>query len=211
MDLKLRNDQRGAIIGRTGTGKSFLAKRLLPRSGNLAIIDPKREFDFDTCVVYNAVDKIIKAKSKRFIYRPDPDRLTDLTEYDKLYKYCYEMGNITVYTDDMVGIMDRQRFPHFLQVCYQMGRSKKVSMLSAFQRPAWLPMFLMSEANKFYVFSLNQKADIKKVNDMVNGYNPERFKSAKTVADKLHTFFYFSDRETASAIPLRLEVGRVKE
>lgn len=205
MRLALNPDQRGAIIGKTGTGKSYLARRLLPKKSALAIIDPKQQFDFPNCKIYDSADKILKEKPSRFIYRPKPENMSNIADYNKIYRYCYERGNILVYTDDMVGIMDRTKYPHYMGVCYMMGRAKKVAMLSAFQRPAWLPGFLMSESNKFYVFILNQPTDVKKVGDMVPGYDPSSFRREESEAGRLHTFYYYSDRETAVAKRFRLE------
>ena len=210
MNLCLRPDERGAIIGRTGTGKSFLARHLLPTRGALAIIDPKRGFDVPKVPVFENAKEIIRRKPPRFIYRPNAEHMTDIAAYDAVYKYCYERGEITVYTDDVVGIMERQRFPHYLQVCYQMGRAKNVAMLSAFQRPSWLPGFMMSEANRLYVFPLSYPADKKKVSEMVPGYAPDSIRPTSDIKDRLHSFWFYSDRETERAVYTRLTTTKAR-
>lgn len=202
-DLRLGADQRGAIIGQSGTGKSFLARRLLPASGQLAIIDPKRMFDYGTDVqVFDSASRILKVKPKRFIYRPIPSELANLAEHDRVYRYAYERGNFTIYTDDVVGIMTRSRFPDFLRICYMMGRQKNVSMLSAFQRPAWLPMFLCSESVKFYCFYLGMKQDQDKVSEWCNGYDP------RALLAEPHAFFFqsYAKPHMMTAVKTKLKV-----
>lgn len=196
MVLTLKNiaparDQRMAIIGQTGTGKSFLAKRLISKAKNLAIIDPKRTFKYPDIPVFDTPGAILKAKPKRFMYRPKPELLDNLNAYNEVYKYCYHMGDILVYTDDVVGILDVQKFPRYLRICYQMGREKNVSCICAFQRPAWLPRFLLSEVQKLCVFRLTMKDDIKKIQEIMPGFDPSKF------PDK-HTF-YFYDCDTMDA------------
>lgn len=212
MNLKLRNDERGAIIGRTGSGKSVLATYLLPERGQLAIIDPKGQFDYDA-PIYSSVGKILLFKPKRFIYRPKPDNFTNLDDYNALYKYCYNRGNIFVYTDDMIGVMNRSIYPHYLQVCYQMGRAKNVAMLSVFQRPAWIPGFLISESNRFYVFPIILPADVKKIRETVPGYVPETLENTEHLTteerlNRLHTFQFYSDRDSTKSIKARLDLER---
>lgn len=197
-DLLLGTEDRGAIVGQTGTGKSFLAKRLLPKTGRLAIIDPKRTFAYPE-MIFDTAKSIWRAKPDRFIFRPKPQNLGDLHEMSEVYRYCFEKGNITVYTDDVAGIVPRMVPPHFLQVCYQMGREKKVRCLAGFQRPVSLPIFMMSEAQKVYAFKVTKKDDIKTIEEYCPGYAAAGFETR-------HDFYFYSaysDMDNASR--LRLE------
>jgi hypothetical protein len=189
-DLQLRSDERGAIIGASGTGKSYLAKRLLPSHGKLAIIDSKRQFSFDAVVLETA--KAVKwNKPDRFIFRPKPDLFGNLNELNEVYKYCYEKHPFYIYTDDVIGIMQNMRYPHYFAVDYQMGRAIKVSCLSSFQRPARVPIFMMSESTKYYCFRLNLLDDIKRVREFVPGYDPTTFSND-------HEFYFYDVRSGKS-------------
>jgi hypothetical protein len=202
-NLRLNPDERGAIIGQTGTGKTVLANQLLlaSKAKRLAIIDPKGMFEAaDDIEVTSNPRRIIGGKLDRFIFRPNPDSLTDLGQYDDVYKYCYKKGDFLVYTDDVLGIMSRNKYPHYLQVCYQMGRQKRVAMLSSFQRPAWLPLFLCSEASKFYLFRLTVGTDIQRVEQFVPDYETRRLK------DK-HTFLFFDIYESDKSLPMKVNLG----
>lgn len=183
-ELRLNKDQRGAIIGQTGTGKSVLAKQLIPGNANrIAIIDPKRTFSYDL-PIFTSAREIYRRKPKRFIYRPKPSLLGNLLEMDDVYRYVYNLKDCFLYTDDIVGVLTNTKYPHFLQVCYQMGRELNIACLASFQRPYSVPLFLMSEASKFYAFRTVLANDIKRVNEFVPSYTP------LNLPDK-HTFFYY--------------------
>ena len=200
--LKVKNGARGAIIGQTGTGKSFLAKRLLPKTEALSIIDPKRQFDYDL-PTFDSVRAIKIRRPKRFIYRPKPEEFLDVDRLSEVYRYCYERGDIFVYTDDAVGVIDRYKYPKFLAVAYQMGREHGLTMLASFQRPARVPLFLVSEASQFYCFRLTLGNDVRTVQEYCAGYSPD-------MLTDMHTFAYYDvyKMERAKAVRLQLQTQR---
>ncbi len=106
-----------AIIGQTGTGKSTLCRYLLRMitRGALAIYDPKRDFKYKevdaTLPVYNRMADVWKKKPHRFVYRPLPSLLMNVADLDSFYRYCFEHENITVYTDDVMGIVKQHKPP----------------------------------------------------------------------------------------------------
>lgn len=150
----------------------------------MAIIDPKRGFEYEGLKEYDDPKRIIRDNPARFIYRPKPVLLSDLDAYNEVYKHLYMRGDILVYTDDVVGVIPRLTPPHYLKVCYQMGRQKRVACLSSFQRPFSIPMVLKSECQKFYIFKLMTVNDIRDVKQYCPGYDPYAFPDR-------HTFSFY--------------------
>lgn len=200
-DLKLKKEEHGIIIGQTRTGKSYLAREcLIPHTGNLAIIDPKRKFDYPGVEIFTNADQILRKKPKRFIYRPHPDDLTNYEAYNKVYRYVYDCGNFFLYTDEIIAVLRGQTPPHYFSVCYQMGASEGIIMLSVTQRPSRIPAVMISEAAKIYCFTLNYPADVKKMKDIIPDYrNKQRDK---------HTFTFYRLFEDTTGRQLKL---RLKE
>lgn len=198
-ELRLGKDTRTAIVGQSGTGKSFLARRLCDmHNGRLGIVDPKRTFDYPKdLIVYDDPRKLVTHKPDRFIYRPKVDYLNNIKAYDLVYRYCYDSKNILCYTDDVVGIMNVNKYPKYLQVCYQMGRELNVAMVSSFQRPSWLPGFLLSEAVNFFCFRVVLPQDILKIKAVVPGYATE-------ILTDRHTFAYYNQLEMETCEPLKI-------
>ena len=189
-DFKLEKGQRGIIIGRTGTGKTHLAKFLIPTEEPIALFDPKRELDYkdNRVKIYHSLTAIKVRQPDRFMYRPSEDDVDNLRMYSDVLKWCYAHPPRFVYLDDMVGILDQRRYPRYLQIAYQMGRQRNVQCLACTQRPAFVPGFLMSESSKFYVFHLHYPSDVKKVQEMVPGYEPD------LLLDNPHAFFYYDHK-----------------
>ena len=205
-DLYLGRDERGAICGPSGCGKSELARHMLPPTGRLVILDPKRLFDYKVGVrIYDRADKLVKARDERVMYRPREAEFRDLEAYDKVLKFAYDQGDTFVYVDDMQGIMNRSQYPVYVQLISQMGRQKKVPLLVSFQRPSWIPGFLMSEANRHYAFRCLLPSDVKKLSEMIPNFGD------KAVQDQLrqrYTFAYYNSRDSAMESCL---TGRLKK
>lgn len=198
-ELTLKAGEHGAIVGRTGSGKTVLARAILPAAGRLAIIDPKRAFKYPA-PVFDSIKQIKRQKPDRFIFRPRPDDLTNIALLDEVYRYVYENPPFTLYTDDVSGIVTIHKVPQYLRTCYMLGREKGISCLASFQRPSALPPFLMSEATNFYIFRLVVPADVKKVAEMVPGYDTERLSSK-------HGFLFY-DSEMRQSIPVQLDLSK---
>ena len=168
--LQLQTGQRGLCCGQTGSGKSFLCYRLIPKHGSLCIIDPKREFDYADVPIFDDHEKIWRKKPERFIYRPQESLITDREAYNEVYRFCYMQGKYFIYTDEVIAVMRGMEPPTYLNICVQLGRSKGITMLFATQRPARIPANLVSESQKFYIFTLVYPPDVKRVSEMVPGF-----------------------------------------
>jgi hypothetical protein len=138
-------------------------------------------------------------KPARFWYRPDESDISDLSMLDEIYRYCYQRGNITVYTDDVVGVMDNNRYPHFVRVCYQMGRSKGIGCLSCMQRPTGVPRPMITECTKFFIFRLIDYDDQKRARNLIPGYDANILKSKSR-----HHFYYYDHATHAEPRILRM-------
>jgi hypothetical protein len=189
-ELRLKKGQKGFAVGQTGTGKTFLCEHLLPADGLLGVIDGKRECNAFNCRVFDDPRKLIRAKPDRFIYRPKPQWFASHGGYDAVYKYCYERGNMFVFTDEVLAVCKGRTVPHWLNVCVQMGRSKGITMLSGTQRPSWIPINLITEARKLYAFRLSYPDDVKKMEYLIPGYDksnlPERYFYYRDVSTMEH-------------------------
>jgi hypothetical protein len=170
---RIKLGERGVAIGGSGTGKSELVLRLLPLRGRLLVLDPKRMFDAEYLGL-NIIDDPRKFGNRsRILYRPKDSLLSDIPAYDQAVKTFYNKGECTIYSDDLVGIMDRNRYPNSLKLAYMLGRSKNVSCIASVQRPANVPTFVLSESNHFFVFKLVMPQDVKKMRELLHDYNPE--------------------------------------
>jgi hypothetical protein len=169
----IRKGERGIAIGSSGSGKTELIIRVLPRSGDLLVIDPKRELELPHLNLTVVTDPNKLRNHRRVLYQPNEQYLNDLDAYDQVIKTFYLRGNCCIYVDDMVGIMDRNKFPNYLRIAYMLGRAKGVTCISSVQRPANVPGFILSESQHYFVFRLVMPQDHKKMRDTLFDYDPD--------------------------------------
>lgn len=167
------NDDRTAVIGRTGSGKTQLGVWLLSRMDLTGMPWVIIDYKGDELIagIEKAVDinyDVIPEKPGVYVLHVLPDEEESLSEW---FKRVWEHENIGIYIDE--GYMIGQRDKWF-NACLTQGRSKHIPMIVLTQRPLWLSRFVFSESSYFFVFDLTDGDDIKRVRSFVNprGDNP---------------------------------------
>lgn len=156
------DNQRLAIIGRTGSGKTTAgAYQLSMRSFDQMpwiVIDTKRD------ALLNAIEGAqdlsasdpLPDRPGLYIVRSSP-RESDQAAIDDMLARIWEAEDIGVYVDEGYNIPQKENWVG-LQT---QGRSKRIPMITLSQRPKWMNPFTFSEADHYQVFWLN-KADDRK-------------------------------------------------
>jgi hypothetical protein len=204
ISIKLTRGERGGLVGQTGTGKTLLAEcNLLPRRGRLAAIDPKRELNFDA-PIFEDVGEIIRRRPERYIYRPSPGNIRNYAAYERLYRNIFERGDCFLYTDEIVVTLRGMEPPEAFLDIYALGRSRGITCLTATQRPARIPLFLLSECRRIYAFRVVLPADKKRMREIIPGYTGqrppleeiERFRARYGYTPKVQFAFTYFNTET---------------
>jgi DNA helicase HerA-like ATPase len=163
MPMRLPTDQqRTAIIGSTGSGKTQFACWLLST----------RDFTGRPWIIFDykgdeLIDKLgakeIKITDKPptkpglYVVRPLADTETEAVE--KFLWAVHRNGDTGIYIDEGYMIGKSSAFRALLT----QGRSKHIPMIVLSQRPAWISRFVFSEANFFAIFRLTDEDDVKEV------------------------------------------------
>jgi hypothetical protein len=163
-----QSDDRIAILGKTGSGKTVaglwhLSKQdidarvwvIIDFKGDVNInnIDKAQSIDYDT--------NLSKLKPGLYILRVMPDEEEEL---DAWFVKVWETENIGVMVDE--GFMVGQRSRGF-NMCLIQGRSKHITMIVLSQRPVWMSRYVLSEASFIQAFSLNDRDDTRSVKRFV--------------------------------------------
>jgi hypothetical protein len=84
--------------------------------------------------------------------------------WNEILQESFFDGDLTIYIDEIYAIAEPQKKPpEALWACYTRGRELGVGVWGVSQRPVWVPLFCLSEADWFFAFRLQLEEDRKKV------------------------------------------------
>jgi len=184
------------IAGRTGTGKTWLARKYLAGNfKNVVVLDTKGTFTWpevpaEDQTLVERLTKIDAVTTPKIIYRPAWEEL-NMDYYNEFFRWAYRRRNTIVLVDEAMSICPNpQVIPEYLKAIMTRGRELGVAAWNASQRPSGLPQVLISEATHIFCFDLNLAADRDKI-AKITGYDDFYIKpSHRTGADR-YSFYYF--------------------
>lgn len=161
-NFSIKSSQRVLLTGKTGSGKSTLAQYLLFPVHRLIVIDGKDGMDNDNWNLTN-----YSRADLRKIENGEPVRtrlVANIPDIIEALNVAYATGNIIIYIDEVtVTIPPQTKPPQIIQDIATRGRSRNVGLWSATQRPTQIPLFLISEAEQIFIFTLNLVDDRKRM------------------------------------------------
>jgi len=157
-EFRLPNlQQRVAVIGRTGSGKTRFGVWLLSQ----AAFDkqPFVVIDYKGDDLIAGIDRIKEIDHKEvpkhpglYVIRPLPNQVDEVEAW--LWK-VWQRERIGLYVDEGYTLPSKGAFPAILT----QGRSKRLPVICLTQRPSWISRFVFSEADFYAVFHLNDHRD----------------------------------------------------
>lgn len=183
---------RTAVIGSTGSGKSFFGMWLLGTRMTLDWVKrPVVIFDWKGDANLNNLGakrwSIFSKPPKRpglYITHPMPGEVEPV---DAFLHAAWEQEDIGLFFDEAAELEKSRSINRVMK----QGRSKHIPCISCTQRPVWLPRSVFSEAEYFALLRLNDQDDKTTVKRFVNAdvYQklPEHYSLwYATVPDKAH-------------------------
>ncbi len=191
--LRIAYGEHAVFLGQTGTGKTTLAKAVMWKANNVRIIDPKRTFrlpHLDTWpVTYTESIGEFERYDSPFpiVFRPTFELQRDDRFQDRFFGTCFERGNCIVYIDEVTRVTTRYKIGEEYERCLKLGRERGVGCWSASQRPVHLPLEVLTESTKWFVFNLMNPDDRDRVAGFIGNQTKERQPQG-------HGFWYFDDK-----------------
>ena len=186
--------KHAVIVGQNGSGKSQMLIHLaIENTQPRVIFDTKLDDDFlylakgkQKLLVANGYKQFLSYIKKDFDYlivRPAGFELPEAKALDNYLIRVAKEKNLSVFIDEVYHFHNSGRCYEGLHSLLTRGRSAGLSVIACTQRPAWISVFLFSEASYFIVYRLLPLKDRKKVAEFIP-YNSE-------LPPDFH-FYYFS-------------------
>jgi DNA helicase HerA-like ATPase len=158
-DIVPKPGERACFFGKTGAGKTTLAKKLLITSAQpFVIIDNKH-----TTSIPNVPIRETFSNGENYqIVRPNVDK--EVSETAHIVEMAWKRGNTIIYIDELtLANPQRTRLLPAFGRAIRTGRERKVSVWCGSQRPKDIPSNVFTETENFYIFRLVWDDDRKKV------------------------------------------------
>ena len=171
--LELRLDERMLFCGKTGSGKSALAKYLLEQAQKLLhariiIIDADDSFSKKKSYLgLGTVEAPVKVKAyARFadvqLYVPD-GMAKDDSIVNEIFEHALEDGDCIVYIDEAMGLVTQNSYSREFSNLWTRGRKHHTAAWIATQRPMRVPEIILSQAEHAFIFRINHLDDRKRL------------------------------------------------
>jgi len=207
VEINLASNSRSIIVGKTGSGKTHFAMRLLSpeRVRRLVVFDTKENLVDDMALVPDTTRnwrQFIRGEDIRIQVKPPYTGTANFVEYyERVFARILYGADCIVYIDELYNVTQGgQQLPQNFTAVYTRGRQPKygkrgqvvagnIGVVAAVQRPMHMPQFCMTEAEHFFVFQLQSPDDRKRIADFSHPQlqNP--------IPDE-HGFYYYETRST---------------
>jgi DNA helicase HerA-like ATPase len=184
--MKIKPNERVAIVGKTGSGKSYFARALLSGARRLIVCDAKGTLDAKsgwnlTHKWKDGYKELAGGKNARV--RVLAPRTVD--EWEQYFDDIYKLRDVIVYIDEMYGVGPASGSPG-LKALYTRGRELGIGVWACSQRPKHVPLYMFSEAEWVIQFQLRLATDIERMVDIMGPIAEYKLVD--------HNFIVFNDR-----------------
>jgi energy-coupling factor transporter ATP-binding protein EcfA2 len=171
MTIQIQSNDRIFICGKTGSGKSYLAKKFLPFYPRVVFYDLEfanndliNQYHFTTVQTPEMLITYLQHGKKRILYQPqEGDDSDEIKEFNRVCEIVYKTHNIGFMVDELSNFMSGQKAPYWFRRIQQVGRKHGVGCISLTQRPKDIPQILLSESEHKFSFRLELEQDCEKM------------------------------------------------
>lgn len=163
--MMTKNRSITIIYGRTGTGKSSLAKKIILKYPRVIIIDPLHEYvngmifyDFESLIEYTE-----KNLSNNYTYIC---RFSSDIEHDYLFRFVQIIGNLLLVVEEAeIYISPTSQSSTFLNLC-RYGRHQNISILGIARRVSELSINFRAFVDTIISFKQTEPRDLKLMSEL---------------------------------------------
>lgn len=150
------------IFGQRGSGKSYLAKKLVQAEPRYLIYDTMSEynqgviFDSEEHAKFSYFWQRTYRRNFRLIYRP----LQPQQQIDAIADLVFNCGDMLLLIEEVETYCSAYQISDQLAAIVQRGRHKNISLIGIAHRPNNINRLLTSQAKEIYIFATREPRDV---------------------------------------------------
>ena len=145
-----------AIIGTTGTGKTYLTTKLAELRKYVLMLRTKPDDNkfrgFRKAKTHNAMQGVY---AEKLLIEPDYESQANVLA--SVFDLAWRQGRWTLIIDETFYVQRELGLEHSITKLLTQGRSKRLSIVTGMQRPAWVTRFALSEVSHVFTFGLERR------------------------------------------------------
>lgn len=152
-------------LGRRGSGKSYLARRIseaYPRRVTFDLLD--EHVDGDAVYTFDEFCEKIKglenASSFNVVFKFSPESIDLSNEFDHALRILWHRGNVCITVEEIQEFCGTHSMSHWLRQQLLTGRHRNNALIFTTQRPGECHKTIVSQASHVFAGSLHEKNDI---------------------------------------------------
>lgn len=162
--------QHITLVGTTGDGKTYLAKDICEMRKWCVVIATKKadeslkRFNRESGNWHTVTSWPPDFHQQHVLYWSRPKTLGNFEDQRiRIYNALagiYYAGGWTCYLDDVFYIASTLHLNEVVKMMYTQVRSQDVSLIGSIQRPAWVPVEVLSQSSHMLIFGLHNLNDV---------------------------------------------------
>lgn len=219
-DLRVGREEHAFICGINGSGKSELAQWIVndqfkPYS---VVYDPKHSRTVGNwqgqTYIYDW-NELIESDARRIVYRPSlaayekdgrwVNEAEDADRQEEFFRFVFERQRTRLVVDEAAALLGGSNPSYHLRACLTRGRELGISCVCLTQRPVSIPLIMLSEARRVYIFRLNLEEDRRRI-DKLTGFSDEEQQTLRE-----HEFFFFDTKHGKYPSKIKLDLSRLPQ
>ena len=191
------------FLGSTGSGKSYLAERMIENVDRYFIFDTQDVFDFKGAKLVKKPSEAVRAIEKdinKIIYKPH--RKYQKREINEIIINAIVDSSTkknphkrVVYIDEIFHLGYERSFPSALPIALAISRQRKLSWWIATQRPKLIPTNILSEVSYIFCFFLSKRLDIEYLADNIRADKKDFITEALGMKKERYNFILLNQNE----------------
>lgn len=198
--LQVLPNERATLIGKTGSGKTTLARYLLEPFKYIVVLDLKGTINWASYKVVSDFKRLTKEKEPRLVFRPSAKLLRDEKLIDDFFWWIYQRKNTCLYVDEVYSVVSGNWLPNGYHAILTRGRERNITLLNSTQRPTRIPTEVLSEVERIFVFRLRMFRDREKLLNIDSEFEDQG------IANLPNKFFYYSHYDDGVSGPYILNI-----